>query len=257
MRLWELNRESRQTFDEPALAVDLKKLANATSSGEDLRASVYGTSKGFSPDSVEMEVAAACFGGNGSPDEHGWWPMTLWVAMTEGDVYALCPLLPKRFQPSTSTIPSLTTAVLAKAAVTGVDSTTSDLEKQTSSQQQKWLSDIDAQEPVDVSVPASFEVLETYTRPSNSPAIPRLQGPFRLSPEPDMDLITDIIAIAPRVDDDSLLDEDGFNDEPLRSGCSIGLICLLTTAGTIHVCLDLNDVEASWLPSKKVGTPSH
>ncbi|KAK3064386.1 hypothetical protein LTR53_018511, partial [Teratosphaeriaceae sp. CCFEE 6253] len=51
VRLWELDPVNRSTFDEPSLAVDLRKLANATSTQADFSASRYGTSAGFSPDS--------------------------------------------------------------------------------------------------------------------------------------------------------------------------------------------------------------
>lgn len=253
VRLWELERNSRHSFDEPALAIDLKKLANASSAGEDFRASVYGISKGFSPDSVEMEVAAACFGGIGSSDEHGWAPMTLWLAMTEGDVYALCPLLPRKWQPAHSTIPSLSTAVMSKAAHT-VDDDLSERERKTLVQQQKWLSDIDDQEPDVRNLPEGFETVEVYDRPAHPPAIPKLQGPFHLSPEPDFDEITDIFAIAPRVDDVLLVedDEEDFDGLSNRSGLSVGVICLLTQSGNTHICLDLEGVEAKWLPLKRV-----
>ena len=251
VRLWELNRESRHSFDEPSLALDLKKLANATSSGEDLRASVYGTSKGFSPDSVEMEVAAACFGGIGSSDEHGWSAMTLWVAMTEGDVYALCPLLPSKWQPALSTIPSLSTAVVSKAAFIEDDSSVSEQDRRTVTQQQKWLSDIDDQEPALLPLPEGFEEVEVYNRPSNPPAIPKLQGPFHLSPEPDFCEITDLLVIGPRVDDDSLLDDEQSEVSSDRTGLSIGIICLLTQQGQVHICLDLGGVEAKWLPTRR------
>lgn len=255
VRLWELDRNSRHSFDEPALALDLKKLANATSSGEDMRASVYGVSKGFSPDSVEMEVAAACFGGTGSSDEHGWAPMTLWVAMTEGDVYALCPLLPKKWQPAHSTIPSLSTAVVSKVSNTAAGDL-SESEQRTLVQQQKWLSDIDDQEPDLRPLPEGFDTVEVYDRPSHPPAIPKLQGPFRLSPEPDFDEITDIFAIAPRVEDDLLFEDDepDFDDPSDSSGLSVGVICLLTKTGKTHICLDLHGVEATWLPSRKVSS---
>ncbi|GAB7341665.1 hypothetical protein MBLNU457_g0013t1 [Dothideomycetes sp. NU457] len=253
VRLWELNRESRYSFDEPALALDLKKLANATSAGEDLRASVYGTSKGFSPDSVEMEVASACFGGIGSADEHGWSPMTLWVAMREGDVYALCPLLPSKWQPAASTIPSLSTSVVSKAAILENDSSASEADRRTANEQQKWLADIDSQESAMHSIPNSFETVEVYHRPNNPPAIPKLQGPFRFSPEPEFEEITDIYTMAPRVDDETLLeeDEDAFGELTSRPGVSVGVICLATQSGNVHVCLDLNGVEAQWLPPKR------
>lgn len=112
VRLWEVNRENRTSFNEPSLAVDLKKLVNATSAEQDLNASKYGSGKTFSPDSVELEPAAACFGGNAEVGEYPWRSMTLWIAMREGDVYALCPLLPKRWQAHSGLVESLSLSTL-------------------------------------------------------------------------------------------------------------------------------------------------
>lgn len=251
VRLWELDRNSRHSFDEPALAVDLRKLANAQTSGDDLRASKYGTSKGFSPDSVEMEVASACFGGLGRSDEHGWAPMTLWIAMTEGDVYALCPLMPTKWRPTPTTLPSLTTSVVSRASIIESDSSVSEDEKRITEQQQKWLADIDNQDPIYLD---EFATNEVYKRPSSPPAIPKLQGPMRLTPEPDFGQVTDILVVAAKVDDEALmLDEDEIAESE-SEGLSVNVVCLATDAGNVHVCLDLDGVEAQWLPSKKVRT---
>lgn len=250
VRLWELNRDSRASFDEPELALDLKKLANATSADQDFSASKYGTSKGFSPDSVEMEVAAACFGARATSDEHGWSPMTLWIAMTEGDVYALCPLLPSKWEPTATTIPSLTTAVVAKAEVNSQSDPTPE-ERRIVDQQQKWLADIDNQEPLVVSHIDTLAEFEVYQRPANPPAIPKLQGPFYLNPEPDYDNITDIFVIAPRLDDDALMQEEDQEDFLGHDGLSVGIVCLATASGKVHICLDLDGVEAQWLPSRR------
>jgi nucleoporin NUP82 len=250
VRLWELNRDSRASFDEPELALDLKKLANATSADQDFSASKYGTSKGFSPDSVEMEVAAACFGARATSDEHGWSPMTLWIAMTEGDVYALCPLLPSKWEPTATTIPSLTTAVVAKAEVNSQSDPTPE-ERRIVDQQQRWLADIDNQEPLIVSQIDTLAEFEVYQRPANPPAIPKLQGPFYLNPEPDYDNITDIFVIAPRLDDDALMQEEDQEDFLGHDGLSVGIVCLATASGKVHICLDLDGVEAQWLPSRR------
>lgn len=250
VRLWELNPDSRHSFDEPALALDLKKLANAASTGEDLRASVYGTSKGFSPDSVEMEVAAAGFGGVGCPEEHGWSPMTLWVAMTEGDIYALCPFLPSKWQPAKSTITSLLTDVVAKAAILDDDEDAADSDRRNASRQQEWLSNIDAQDPAIVTLPGSYESVEVYTRPASPAAIPKLQGPFRVTPEVELDEIADLLVIAPRDAKPTEHEQETEVDDD-RAELSVGLICLLTKKGKVHICLDINDIEAQWLPAKK------
>ena len=60
-----------------------------------------------------MEVAAACFGDRLSG---GWSPMTLWIAMRGGDVYSLCPLLPEKWAPPPTLVPSLSVTIVAKVA---------------------------------------------------------------------------------------------------------------------------------------------
>ncbi|KAI5276969.1 hypothetical protein E4T47_00269 [Aureobasidium subglaciale] len=250
LRLWELNRDSRASFDQPELALDLKKLANATSSDQDFAASNYGASKAFSPDSVEMEVAAACFGARATSDEHGWASMTMWIAMTEGDVYALCPLLPSKWEPTPTTIPSLSTAVVAKAEAISQSGPTPE-ERRIVDQQQRWLAEIDKQDPLIVSYADTLADFEVYTRPSNPPAIPKLQGPFYLNPDSDLDAITDIFVVAPRLDDDALMQEEDQDDFLGHDGLSVGIVCLATASGKVHICLDLGGVEAQWLPSRR------
>lgn len=199
-----------------------------------------------------MEVAAACFGGAGTSEEHGWSPMTLWIAMTEGDVYALCPLLPTKWEPTPTTIPSLSTSVVSKMAMIAHDPTVSDEERRITDQQQKWLADIDSQDPITTSHADTFREFDVYFRPTNPPAIPKLQGPFQLSPEPDFSQVADIFVIAPRVDDDAMMQEEDEIDFFDHEGLSVGIICVATKSGHVHVCLDLDGVEAQWLPSGRV-----
>ena len=252
VRLWELSRANRYSFDEPALAVDLVKLANATSYEQDFKASRPGASKGFSPDEMEMEVAAACFGGSGKNDEHGWSSMTLWVAMTEGDVYALCPLLPSKWQSPSTQIPSLSTSVVAKAAAVNHHPACTAEEQNRADQQYRWLRDIDDQEPISLDE-GNYETRDVYHRPESLSPIPKLQGPFLLDPESDIfSDVTDIYVAAPKVDDDELMFEEDYENNAENEGLSISVVCVLMSSGLIHVCLDLDGVEAQWLPLKSV-----
>lgn len=254
MRQWELDINNRSTFDEPAVAIDLKKLANATSTNADFSASKYGVKKGFSPDEVEMQVAAATFGGSGNDDENGWSSMTLWFAMTEGDTYALSPFLPSQFRAPATLLPALSTSVVAKARAIQHDSHALESEKRTAEAQKKWLAELDAQEPYALPGETEFNFIEVYSRPERLGAIPKLQGPFTLSPEPDFGEITDIHVIAPTIDRFELFGED-LEDAPLgEEGLSIGMVCVATNTEKVHVCLDLDGIEAEWLPVKRSGS---
>lgn len=249
VRLWELNVNNRSSFDSPGIAVDLKKLANATSTAADFSASKYGTKPGFSPDAVEMEVAAAAFGGSGLEDENGWASMTLWFAMTEGDVYALCPFLPSHFILPTTTLPGLSTSVIAKTRAISRDTDATETEKRIADAQTKFLADLDDQEPSEETV-NDFDVVDIYTRPERPGPVAKLQGPFQLGPEPDFGEITDIHVVAPVVDQSELYDDD-FDAIAPSEGLSAAIICLVTGTEKVHVCLDLDGVEAEWLPAKR------
>ncbi|RDL34352.1 uncharacterized protein BP5553_07480 [Venustampulla echinocandica] len=255
VRVWELSTADRWSFDRPTIAIDLKKLADGTSLDQDFGASVTGGNTAFTPDSVEMEVASACFGGNGSG---GWAPMTLWVAMREGDVYALCPLLPDKFSPPPTLIPSLSISIVAKVAAIEDDRSIPDAEKRLAQQQLAWMSDLDVQEPMHVEAPLGYAVAEVYTRPTKPGKVPRLQGPFDLELAPDESedeldsLLTDILVVGARMDSEQLMfgEEDDIElDEIDEGGLSLSIVCLLTSSGRLSICLDLDGVQAQWLPT--------
>jgi nucleoporin NUP82 len=253
VRLWELDIESRGTFNEPALAVDLKKLSNASSVREDFSASKYGVNKGYSADDVEMQVAGSCFGGQGRDAEDGWSSMTLWIAMTEGDVYALCPFLPAKFWAPPSMLPSLSTSIVAKTRVLDQDHQVSELDKRIAHQQSSWLADLDQQDPI--TAEGDLGEMEIYSRPERPGVIPRLQGPFQLAPEPDFGEITDIHVIAPKLNEEDFFDdEEDYDDFGYDEGLSVGIVCLATKSSKVHVCLNIEGVEAEWLPNKRART---
>ncbi|KAI0145967.1 hypothetical protein F4776DRAFT_385990 [Hypoxylon sp. NC0597] len=255
VRVWELSQKDRWTFDSPSLTIDLQKLVDGTSLDQNFTASPDVTNKGFSPDSVEMEVAAACFAGRGSG---GWSPMTLWVAMREGDVYALCPLLPTHWAPPPTLIPSLSISIVGNLAALEDDPNVSEQAKLLAQQQLDWMSDLDNQEPKVIEGPPGEPPTEIFTRPTRPGVVPRLQGPFdlELSPESEDNLdteLTDIFAIGQKLDTDELMmgeDEDLDMEDVEGEGLSLSIICLLSSSGQLRVCLDLDGVQAQWLPPR-------
>ena len=270
VRLWELDTHNRSSFDSPALAFNLKKLQLGRSAEDDFSPSKIGTNRSFSLDALDMDVVSACFGGNGLEIESGWCPMTLWVAMAEGDIYALCPLLPSRLQPPQSLVPSLTTTVTAHKSYLERELhqayNKSDVEqaKLLSEEQEQcndqfgWLAEIDEQDPI-----LATEEIDTsngpliYNRPSRLGSIPKLQGPFRLTPEEIEDELelSGIHIIASRLDKRDHIDTDESDDELselLVDGLSSSVVCLLTRGGRVYVCLDIEGVKAQWLPHRKV-----
>lgn len=250
VRIWEIDRSSHWSFEQPALSIDLRKLADGVSSDEDFTPSTFGKNRGFSVDAFEMEASAACFGGQGTPDEDAWASMTLWVAMSNGDVYALCPLLPSRWMPTPTTIPALSiSAVSLVATLTEHDLQTD--ERKAAEQQYEWVQEIDKEGPIATAGGSDRDLDEIMHRPSNPSAIPRLQGPFELSGIDDLEEgeITDIHVIASRLDEEALLSgEDDY--EMISEGIQFTTICLGTTTNKILLSLELEGVSGQWLPKK-------
>ncbi|KAL2002128.1 hypothetical protein VTN02DRAFT_617 [Thermoascus thermophilus] len=258
VRVWELDRNNHWSFDRPALAIDLRKLVDGTSCDEDFTPSGFGKNKGFSADSFDMEVASACFAGSGLEGEDAWAPMTLWVAMRPGDLYALCPLLPSKWHAPSTTIPSLSAAIIPKLAAAEEDPVEYGDELTTYRQQFDWLKEIDSQEPLSI-VSGVESVGEILTRPANPSAIPRLQGPFQFEVGEqidDLDL-TDLLVIAAKVQMDDLMtgeEEEDALEENAQEGLSATVICLSTASGRVHICLELDGVEGQWLPKARKNT---
>ncbi|KAL2752762.1 hypothetical protein ACRALDRAFT_1077896 [Sodiomyces alcalophilus JCM 7366] len=254
VRVWELSLKNRWSFDAPTLSIDLKKLADGTSLDQDFAASTMSTNTNFSPDVFEMEVASACFA---ERESGGWSPMTLWVAMTEGDVYALCPMLPQRWSPPPALIPSLSVSIVANVAAIEDDPDVPELARLLAHQQLEWMGEIDSQEPHIVDAGFGEPPVEIYARPSKPGVVPRLQGPFELIADPEGDdldsSLTDIHVIGQTIEAEELMmgEEDDLElDEGDREGLSLSVICLLSSSGQMRVLLDMEGVEAQWLPPK-------
>jgi nucleoporin NUP82 len=203
-----------------------------------------------------MEVASACFPSRGSD---GWSPMTLWVAMREGDVYALCPLLPDKWSPPPMLIPSLSVSIVANLAATEDDPDVPKKSKLLSQQQMAWMADIDDQVPLHSEDSVGEGPGDVYLRPSKPGRVPRLQGPFEfeLAPEESEDeldtLISDIFVIGAKIDAEGLMlgEENELEIDEDQEGLSMGVVCLLTSSGRLSICLDVDGVEAQWLPKNK------
>ncbi|KAI4132784.1 MAG: hypothetical protein LQ338_000488 [Usnochroma carphineum] len=263
VRVWELNKSNRWSFNAPTLAIDLRKLENAASQEQNVSPRRLGSNRGFSADMIDLEIASACFGGTGAPDESAWSVMTLWTVTTEGDVYALCPLLPSKWQPTATQIPCLTAIANAQRELLSLDASTSDdTYTPLLDDQWTWLSEIDVQVPFlavrEDDITAQDAI---YSRPDRPGPIPRLQGPFQLSDDSSEDYldVSDIRVIAPKLDTEELMQgEDDESDQGLREdtdGLSSTVVCLLTTDGKVHQFLDLEGVEGQWLPAKAPKTP--
>ncbi|KAI4233256.1 MAG: hypothetical protein LQ349_004516, partial [Xanthoria aureola] len=243
--------------------MDLTKLDAASSQEDDVLPSGMHCGRGFSADAVDMEMASACFGGTGSPDESAWSATTLWVTTTDGDIYALCPLLPSKWQPTSTQLPSLCSLAVAGATIASQDADFLGDDVPLNTDQYDFVSEIDAQEPLlatrdDVII--SNDVI--YNRPKRPGPIPKLQGPFQLAAGSLVDYldVSDIHVIASKLDvEEMILGADDDSEVDLQEeiiGLSAAVVCLMTTDGRVHLFLDLEGVEGQWLPAKAPERPA-
>ncbi|CAI6341138.1 unnamed protein product [Periconia digitata] len=252
VRLWEINRADRLSFSEPTLSIDLVKLATAEDYEDDLSASYYGASKGFSVDMAYLEVASACFGD--SPDQegaHGWAPMTLWIATVAGEVYALCPLLPNKWQlpeshGAATLLQTLVTSIDINYADVSDDQEATPYERATVANQLSWKSDIIYHEPLE-EVLANGDTIKVFPRPASVPAIPLLQGPFTIKPAVDNFELSDMAIYSLKTF------SDGGEEGEIAEGLPAAVVCLLTDTCQVHVCFDAKGIEGKWLPLEGVG----
>ncbi|KAL9024933.1 MAG: hypothetical protein Q9196_006145 [Gyalolechia fulgens] len=257
VRLWEVNKLSRGSFNIPTLAIDMRKLESATSQEDNIAPRPMGGNRGFSADMIDLEIASACFGGTGSPHESPWSAMTLWAVTTEGDVYALCPLLPSRWQPTSTQIPALSTIADAQRGSSSPDQPMAGEDLSMQEDQWTWLTDIDAQLPFLAPRENDITVQDTiYSRPDRPGPVPRLQGPLGLSDNSSYSFldVSDINVIASKIDVEELMqgedDDSEYGLQENSDGLSADIICILTTDGRVHLFLNLDGVEGQWLPTK-------
>ena len=256
IRLWELDPKNRWSFDRPSLAIDLKKLAKGQTSQDDFSPTRDSNNHTFSAENVDLDIASACFGGVAGKHEDAWSAMTLWIATKFGTVYALCPLIPSKWCSSIRALRSLVSSTSLTVASLKSDESASGQEVQQARDQLKWGHDLDEQEPRILSGKLGTERTEVYHRPDILGAVPKLQGPFTFSideSEEDVEL-SDIYVIPARSDEAELADGLGDADSDLvespAPSLSSSLVCLISRVGRVYVCLDLQGVEAQWLPQK-------
>jgi nucleoporin NUP82 len=257
VRVWELDRSNQWSFDKPALAIDLKKLIDGTSCDQDFAPSAFGKNRGFSADVFDMEATSACFGGSGLPEEDGWASMTLWVAMRNGDLYALCPLIPSKWRPPVIALAALSTHIVSKMSCIEDGELDPD-EERTLRQQFEWMQELDIQEPFLAASSSDPSLVEEFwVRPSNPSVIPKLQGPFDVDMGDDLE-VSDIHVMAGKLDFEEIFSSEqvDFTEdfEQARDNLAATVICIATTDAVMHVLLDMEGVSGQWLPKARSGT---
>ncbi|CAL1701451.1 unnamed protein product [Somion occarium] len=191
-------------------------------------------------DASEREVASFTLG-KGHAD---WGPLSVYALMRSGDIYAICPYMPKNASIPSSYIHALECFVHAKQeflshSVINASTSLSNLYDY----QHKYVSALLKQLPSGTAFPASsqFFVLHPPTTIKGSPI---RQGPFLLQPSPKLldgsegGDATDLVYLTfgtPSADE-----EDEGKTERL------GVVLITYRDGKVDVCLDVEKVEAKW-----------
>ncbi|KAH8106097.1 nuclear pore component-domain-containing protein [Cristinia sonorae] len=199
-------------------------------------------SKSFlADDSAEREVASFSLG-KGKAD---WGPLSLYALMKSGDIYSICPYMPKNASIPSSYIHALECFVHAKKeflsrSALGESSSTS--LSTLYEYQHKYVSALLKQLPPGTAFPATSRPVSVHP-PLTIKAKPIRQGPFLLQPAPrnlegsEGEDATDILYLA--------FGGDGEEEEESDTE-RLGVVLVAFQDGKVDVCLDVEKVEAKW-----------
>ncbi|SCZ91855.1 BZ3500_MvSof-1268-A1-R1_Chr5-3g08179 [Microbotryum saponariae] len=241
-----------------------------------------GAPRGFSAEDRNAKKAVAMCLGGGQAD---WGPLTLFGLMRNGDVVAICPFLPKKASVPASYIHALSSFVSTKVDYLNVTEATSDSmaltltsSTPTKSAAAPHLSSLYARQlqyvhqlvrqasragasssnlesegmDIDPTIQDSLKdhlVHLTAPRFGAGNAIPKVQGPFLLQPEPieldhgedcELDsLATDLLYLYYEPQDRMRV-----GDKEVKIG--LGVVGIAYLDGKVDLCLEVEKVEARW-----------
>ncbi|KAH7916326.1 hypothetical protein BJ138DRAFT_1075738 [Hygrophoropsis aurantiaca] len=190
-------------------------------------------------DPSEREVASFTLG-KGKAD---WGPLTVYAAMRSGDIYSICPYMPKNASIPSAYVHALECFIAAKQEFLsqGTSATTSTLST-LYDYQRKYVSALIKQLPPGTVFPAISRSVLMHP-PLTIKSQPMRQGPFLLQPSPrsldgsDGGDATDIAYLAFINDDEE--DNEGETER-------LGIVIISYQDGKVDVCLDVEKVEARW-----------
>ncbi|KAF8264938.1 hypothetical protein EI94DRAFT_1590773 [Lactarius quietus] len=190
-------------------------------------------------DAAEREVASFTLG-KGKAD---WGPLTIYAVMKSGDVYAVCPYMPKNASMPSSYIHALECFVAAKQEYLSQNPSSQSQSLSTIySYQHKYISALLKQLPPGTVFPATSRPVLLHP-PTTVKSPPLRQGPFLLQPAPlildgsEGGDAADILYLSFDKDDET--DDDGETER-------LGVVLVVAQDGKVDVCLDVDKVEARW-----------
>ncbi|CDO68679.1 hypothetical protein BN946_scf184652.g6 [Trametes cinnabarina] len=193
-------------------------------------------------DEAEREVASFSFG-KGKAD---WGPLTVYAVTRSGDVYAICPYLPKNASVPSTYIHALECYVNAKqeflSASTSGGQPSSDGLTTLYDYQRKYVNALLKQLPPGTTWPATNRLVPLHP-PTTIKNAPARQGPFLLQPAPrnltgsEGGDATDILYLS--FGDDAAEESEGETER-------LGVVLVSFQDGKVDLYLDVEKVEARW-----------
>ncbi|KAF7301405.1 hypothetical protein MIND_00705700 [Mycena indigotica] len=196
-------------------------------------------------DASEREVASFSLG-QGQAD---WGPLTVYAVMKSGDIYAMCPYMPKNAAIPSSYVHSLECFISAKQEFLAQSeehgSTSSRNLSVLYDYQRKYISALIKQLPPGTVFPATSRSVSMHP-PTTLKAKVARQGPFLLQPAPrsiagsEGGDATDMIYLAFGSNEQPEADSEGGETGHL------GVVLVAYQDGKVDLCLDVEKVEARW-----------
>ncbi|KAF7985224.1 hypothetical protein HWV62_7864 [Athelia sp. TMB] len=190
-------------------------------------------------DPSEREVASFTLG-RGKAD---WGPLTVYTVMKSGDIYSMCPYMPRNASVPSSYVHALDTFTTAKKDFLSRDKVLAPKAQSTLyNNQSLYIKSLTNQLPRDLVLGTTSRSVLMHPPTTVSHRISR-QGPFLLQPSPRIleggegGDATDIVYLAFGTDED---DEGEGETERL------GVVLVAYQDGRVDVCLDVEKVEARW-----------
>ncbi|KAI0082558.1 hypothetical protein K474DRAFT_1655355 [Panus rudis PR-1116 ss-1] len=192
-------------------------------------------------DASEREVVSFTLG-KGNAD---WGPLSVYALMRSGDIYAICPYMPKNASIPSSYVHALECFVHAKQeflSQTQTDTLSTSLSS-IYEYQHKYVSALLRQLPPGTAFPGTSRSVLMHP-PTTIKSSPIRQGPFLLQPAPRIldgsegGDATDLVYLA----FGSKAEDEENEGETER----LGVILVSYKDGKVDVCLDVEKVEAKW-----------
>ncbi|CAK5275712.1 unnamed protein product [Mycena citricolor] len=219
------------------ISVDAEEPQQVLSFVPERRAGSY-----LAEDASEREVASFCLG-QGRAD---WGPLTVYAVMKSGDVYSICPYMPKNASIPSSYVHSLECFISAKQEFLSQSSSTSTTHNLSTlyDYQHKYVTALLKQLPPGTVFPSTSRSVSVHP-PTTIKARPARQGPFLLQPSPrtiagsEGGDATDMAYLAFGSDDAEDETEGGETEH-------LGVVLIGFQDGKVDLCLDVEKVEARW-----------